>query len=236
MAKKKNSRLMLALIPVLVLIIFNILVFAIAGKEIKDMNTSFWVGYGFISAGLLLVSGAIASSKLGKGKIFNELVPNILIVGIYAVIDVIVNIVAMAVNKENAILFVLIDVILFIVFIIFEILVFLGTRQIKSNRQEVEEKVNYIKHVKTNCELLVDRAEDMQVKDALKRLLDDVSYSDPMSGDDSEIKKEERKLKSMIEQLEDEIDSASAEVILQDIKMASNCLKKRNALIKAIKS
>ncbi|MDE6869558.1 MAG: hypothetical protein K2J75_02420 [Clostridia bacterium] len=236
MARNKNSRLLVALIPILVLVIFNILVFAIAGSGIKEKNTSFWVGYGFITAGFLMMTGAMASSKLGKGKIFNELVPNIIIVAAYAVINLIVNIIAMAVDKQNATAFVIIDVILFIVLIIFEILVFLGTRQIKTNRKEVQNKVNYINHVKTSCELLLDRTDDAQVKDALKKLLDDIAYSDPMSGYDSEITKEERKLKSLIEVLEDDIESASAEVLLQNIKSASNCLKKRNALIKAAKS
>lgn len=236
MAKNKNSRLLLALIPILVLIIFNILVFAIAGSGIKEKNASFWVGYGFITAGFLVMTATIASSKLGKGKIFNELVPNLLVVAIYAVINLIVNIVAMAVNKQNATVFVIIDVILFIVLIIFEILVFLGTRQIKTNRKEVQNKVDYINHVKTSCGLLIDRAEDAQVKDALKKLLDDITYSDPMSGNDSEIIKEERKLKSLIEVLEDELESASVETTLANIRTASNCLKKRNALIKSSKS
>lgn len=236
MAKNKNSRLMIALIPILVLVIFNVLVFAIAGSGIKEKNTSFWVGYGFITAGFLMMTGALASSKLGKGKIFNELVPNIIVVAGYSIINLIVNVVAMAVDKENATAFVIIDVILFIVLIIFEILVFLGGRQIKADRKEVQNKVNYINHVKTSCELLIDRTDDAQVKDALKKLLDDITYSDPMSGYDSEITKEERKLKSLIEVLEDDIDSASAEVLLQNIKSASNCLKKRNALIKSAKS
>ena len=236
MAKNKNSRFMIALIPILVLVIFNVLVFAIAGSGIKEKNTSFWVGYGFITAGFLMMTGTLASSKLGKGKIFNELVPNIIVVAGYSIINLIVNVVAMAVDKENATVFVIIDVILFIVLIIFEILVFLGGRQIKADGKEVQNKVNYINHVKTSCELLIDRTDDSQVKDALKKLLDDITYSDPMSGYDSEITKEERKLKSLIEVLEDDIDSASAEVLLQNIKSASNCLKKRNALIKSAKS
>lgn len=236
MAKNKNSRFMIALIPILVLVIFNVLVFAIAGSGIKEKNTSFWVGYGFITAGFLMMTGTLASSKLGKGKIFNELVPNIIVVAGYSIINLIVNVVAMAVDKENATVFVIIDVILFIVLIIFEILVFLGGRQIKADGKEVQNKVNYINHVKTSCELLIDRTDDAQVKDALKKLLDDITYSDPMSGYDSEITKEERKLKSLIEVLEDDIDSASAEVLLQNIKSASNCLKKRNALIKSAKS
>ena len=236
MAKNKNSRFMIALIPILVLVIFNVLVFAIAGSGIKEKNTSFWVGYGFITAGFLMMTGTLASSKLGKGKIFNELVPNIIVVAGYSIINLIINVVAMAVDKENATVFVIIDVILFIVLIIFEILVFLGGRQIKADGKEVQNKVNYINHVKTSCELLIDRTDDAQVKDALKKLLDDITYSDPMSGYDSEITKEERKLKSLIEVLEDDIDSASAEVLLQNIKSASNCLKKRNALIKSAKS
>ena len=223
MAKNKNSRLLLALIPILVLIIFNILVFAIAGSGIKEKNASFWVGYGFITAGFLVMTATIASSKLGKGKIFNELVPNLLVVAIYAVINLIVNIVAMAVNKQNATVFE-------------KIAVILGTKQIKTNRKEVQNKVDYINHVKTSCGLLIDRAEDAQVKDALKKLLDDITYSDPMSGNDSEIIKEERKLKSLIEVLEDELESASVETTLANIRTASNCLKKRNALIKSSKS
>lgn len=236
MAKQKNSRYLLALIPILVLAIFNILVFTIVGKGIKDKNTTFWVGYGFVTATFLMMTATMASSKLKGGKVFGELVPNLLVVGVYALINLIVNIIAMAVNKENATAFIIIDVILFIIFLILEILVFTGTRAISADRKEVEDKVNYINHVKVSCSLLIDRTEDEQVKKALSELLDDITYSDPMSGSDSEVKKEERKLNSFLEMIEDDIESASADELLQTIKKASNCLKKRNALIKASKS
>lgn len=236
MAKNKNSRFLTALIPIFVLAIFNILVFAIAGKDIKDKNASFWLGYGFVTATFLMTTATMASSKLKKGKIFSELVPNFLVVGVYALINLIVNIIAMAVNTDNVKAFIIIDVILFIIFLIFEILVFTGMKHISANRKEVQDKVNYINRVKVSCSLLIDRTDDAQVKKALRELLDDIAYSDPMSGSDSEIRKEQRKLNSLIEMLEDDIESASAEELLQTVKKASNCLKKRNALIKASKS
>ena len=235
MAKNKNSRFLIALIPILVLVIFNILVFSIAGKDIKDKNASFWLGYAFVTATFLMMTATMASAKLSKGKIFGQLVPNFLVVGVYAIVNLIVNIIAMAVNTQNVKAFIIIDAILFIIFLIFEIIAFTGMKYISSNRKEVQDKVDYINHVKVGCSLLIDRTDDAQVKKALRELLDDITYSDPMSGSDGEIRKEERKLNSFIEMLEDDIESASAEELLQTIKKASNCLKKRNALVKASK-
>lgn len=242
--KRVPARFLVALISLIALVIFNIIVFVSLGNKVNEMKKTFWCGYAFITFGLLLTGIVTVFSKMGEGQIFNQKVPMFILALGYLVLVVILNVIAMIVNNDNGFAaFMTINCILLLLYAAVVILAYLGLRHISENRQEVKKKVNNLNAYKARCEVLVTLFEDQGVKDMLKQLLEDVTYSDAMSGDDQAVAQAEEKLDDSLTKLENAADlmaAGSAEVtkdtVLQLAVAARNAVKKRNAIIKANKS
>lgn len=243
MKKRIPTRYFMAMIAAIMLVIFNIVVFASLGDKVKFQLKSFWVGYAFIDFAIIAIGVSCLFVTLKKGAIFSQIAPTISLLGIYFVAAAVLNIIAMVVNTNKITVFLVLNFVFILLFAAAVILAFVGGRHISENIAEVEKKVKYINLVKASVEVLVERATDIQLKTALKGLLEDVTYSDPMSGDDPDVEREEAKLKTLVDSIEESLDlieagdtSTTVDSIKVLVVQAKNCVKKRNALVKAAKS
>lgn len=243
MKKRVPTRLLLAIVPAIALIIFNVVLFVVLGEKVTSMRESFWCGYSFIMVGFATCIAITLLSKMKGDEMFAQKIALPFVIGIYMFLNLIVNVFALIFHNKALIAFVLINIVLLLIFVAIVVLTFLGLRHISENRQEVVEKVNYLNSVKATCQVLVERATEPTFKMALKNLLEDITYSDPMSGDNPDIIKEESKLKGILDSIEEGMDAldmniegTTIDALKQLVLSANNCLKKRNALVKASKS
>ena len=221
--KKNNSK------GYLILGILFILVSVIAFAVPTAKTTAFWISYAFtvlaFAAQLIIWKVALGRSESLKSKFLGFPVVHIGIV--YLVVQIIAFIVFLSIPTLPIWSAVVVCAVVAGVSAVCMIAADVGRSEIERVSAKVQEKASFIKHLRTEIELLADAETDAATKSALTQLAEKIRYSDPMSGE--QIVDIENRIVAKIAELKSATDKAK---IIDELNLL---LDERNKKIKNLK-
>lgn len=219
--KKRSGYLILAI----VLIVFTVIAFAAP----LEKTPVFWVSFVF---GLLAICFQIPlwNKALGGETLKSKFLGfPVLHVGIaYLIIQLIVSIIMMAVPGIHLWIAIIIDVVILAISCTLVTSGGVARAVIEETEEKIQVKTSFIKSLKADVDILLSKETDLEVKDALRKLSDEIRFSDPMSN-------------SALENIEAEISdrvislSEAGENKKNVISEISGLIKQRNIKCKALK-
>jgi hypothetical protein len=162
----------------LVLVVFNVLAFAIPFTR----GATFWIGYGFTFFAILFSAGAAlyAIGRQGlKSKFYG--LPLLYVAWTYLIIQTVLGFICMAVPFIPWWVALLIGIFLLAAAAIGLVAVDMGREAIEQIDAKVAEKVFYLRSLQVDVETLATRTAELRLKKNLKDLAESIRYSDPMS-------------------------------------------------------
>ena len=157
--KTKNT-VAFGLIYVILLGVFNLLVFTIS----KSRNDVFWLSYGFMTLAFVVQSVSLFLS-------FKSADVETAVFGI------------MIFQMASLTLALVIQVLVLAVFLIIAIISLLSRDTVQQISDNVKEHVSNLKSVLVDIEMLMDGCTDPELKASLRKLSETVKYSDPISNE-----------------------------------------------------
>lgn len=219
--KKRSGYLILAI----VLIVFAVIAFAAPFEK----TPVFWVSFVF---GLLAICFQIPlwNKALGGETLKSKFLGfPVLHIGVaYLIIQLIVSIIMMAVPGIPLWIAIIIDVVILAISCTLVPSGGVARTVIEETEEKIQAKTSFIKSLKADVDILLSKETDAEVKDALRKLSDEIRFSDPMSN-------------SALENIEAEISdrlislSEAGENKKNVISEISGLIKQRNIKCKALK-
>lgn len=219
--KKRSGYLILTI----VLIVFAVIAFAAPFEK----TPVFWVSFVF---GLLAICFQIPlwNKALGGETLKSKFLGfPVLHVGIsYLIIQLIVSIIMMAVPGIPLWIAVIVDVIILVLACGFVTSGGVARTAIEETEEKIHAKTSFIKNLKADVDVLLSKETDAEVKEALRKLSDEIRFSDPMS--DIALESIEAEISEKLLSI-----SSSAESKMDVITEISGLIKQRNIKCKALK-
>lgn len=219
--KKRSGYLILTI----VLIVFAVIAFVAPFEK----TPVFWVSFVF---GLLAICFQIPlwNKALGGETLKSKFLGfPVLHVGIaYLIIQLIVSIIMMAVPGIPLWIAIIIDVVILAISCALVTSGGVARTAIEETEEKIQIKTSYIQKLKADVDILLSKETDIEVQDALRKLSDEIRFSDPMSN-------------SALERIETEISdklisiSEAGENKKNVISEISGLIKQRNIKCKALK-
>lgn len=224
MMKKLINRISMLAILVIVLVIYSVILLATA-----DLSKGvLWVGYGFTVVAAA-ISGAISWFTLKDPMDAEELYYQIPVSAIcfgYVALAMVLGIVAacLPVGAWKGML--LVELVIHAIIWIILVLSLLHMRKIVEMQNTKTDKVINIRSWESRLLALSKMTQDGALSDTIRRLAEDVRFSDPMS--DASVESMDREFAQGIDELQELVrDDEVPEAMLQSEKM-KNLLKERN--------
>lgn len=171
---------------VIALAVFNVITFVAVSKTVglALVNTSFWVGYGFITLAFIgnLVCSLIFFKEENKGKVFLN-IPIINLAYSALIVSLIVGTIAMAVPVIPYWIGMIVDVLILAFYAIAIIKASAAADIVNDIEQKVKEQTFFIKSLTVDADSLIARAKSDEIKSETKKVYEAIRYSDPMSND-----------------------------------------------------
>lgn len=215
-------------ISLIALIVFNVIAFILPVEH----HILFWMGYSFaiFSNLFLLVVTLVTLNKTNINDTFHGL-PALSVAWIYFVIQIAFSIWQMTSVDYSYLEGIIGDTILASITAVIIILTYAAGREIKEIEKDVQEKVFYIKNLKSEIELLV--VEDSKLAAQIKDLRDTVRFSDPISH--SQLTPLENKIVNKFNILKDNLDNISiASTICDEMQQLLAERNKKCRLLKGV--
>lgn len=219
--KKRSGYLILTI----VLIVFAVIAFAAPFEKVPVFWVSFVFGLLAICFQIPLWSKALGGETL-KSKFLGF---PVLHVGVaYLIIQLIVSIIMMAVPGIPLWIAIIIDVVILAITCGLVTSGGVARSAIEETEEKVRAKKSFIKDLKADVDILLSKETDTEARKALKKLSDEIRFSDPMSN-------------SALESIETEITermisiSEAGENKMNVISEISGLIKQRNIKCKALK-
>ena len=219
--KKRSGYLILTI----VLIVFAVITFAAPFEK----TPVFWVSFVF---GLLAICFQIPlwNKALGGETLKSKFLGfPVLHIGVaYLIIQLIVSIIMMAVPGISLWIAIIVDVIILAITCILVTSGDVARTAIEETEEKIQAKTSFIKGLRADVDALLSKEADTEVREALRKLSDEIRYSDPMSS-------------SALENIEAEITeklisvSTAGENKMNVISEISGLIKQRNIKCKALK-
>lgn len=219
--KKRSGYLILAI----VLIVFAVIAFAAPFEK----TPVFWVSFVF---GLLAICFQIPlwNKALGGETLKSKFLGfPVLHIGVaYLIIQLIVSIIMMAVPEIPLWIAIIVDVVILAVTCALVTSGGVARTAIEETEEKIQLKTSFIKGLKADVDILLSRETDSEVKEALRKLSDEIRFSDPMSNN---------ALESIETEITDRMISISeaGENKKNVISEISGLIKQRNIKCKALK-
>lgn len=219
--KKKNGYLILGLI----FIVFTVISFVPPFTR----TAVFWLSYLF---GLLAIGIQVPIwNKMLKGESLKSrfLGFPILYIGVaYLIVQLVLSVIMMAVPGIPIWIACIVDVVILAGTCLFIVSGNVAKSAIEKSEEKIQTKTGFIKQMKADVDVLLTKESDPQVKKELSALANDIRYSDPMSGEETE--EIEERIAMMIASLASGGDNKSG--IISEIR---ELVKQRNIKCKAFK-
>lgn len=177
----KSNIIKTFLIYVLVAVIYNIFIFFL----FEDFNHIFWISYGFMSVIYLLHMAAILLFTKEKKlqKKFMGL-PLIFIFAIGVGFEFAASLIFMLLRNIVSIkLTIFVQSFILVVMLVFVLGICIMNTSFTNNSKKIKSNIVFIKGICIDLESLIDGCKGADIKNNLKKLLEVVRYSDPMSNE-----------------------------------------------------
>lgn len=177
--KTKNA-VAFGLIYVILLAVFNLLVFTIS----KSRNDVFWLSYGFMTLAFVVqIVSMFMSFKSADVETAFFGIPLASFSVFYLCAELVIGALFMIFQMASFTLALVIQVLVLAVFLIIAIISLLSRDTVQQISDNVKEHVSNLKSVLVDIEMLMDGCTDPELKVALRKLSETVKYSDPISND-----------------------------------------------------
>ena len=177
--KTKNT-VAFGLIYVILLGVFNLLVFTIS----KSRNDVFWLSYGFMTLAFVVqIVSMFMSFKSADVETAFFGIPLASFSVFYLCAELVIGALFMIFQMASFTLALVIQVLVLAVFLIIAIISLLSRDTVQQISDNVKEHVSNLKSVLVDIEMLMDGCTDPELKADLRKLSETVKYSDPISND-----------------------------------------------------
>lgn len=177
--KTKNT-VAFGLIYVILLGVFNLLVFTIS----KSRNDVFWLSYGFMTLAFVVqIVSMFMSFKSADVETAFFGIPLASFSVFYLCAELVIGALFMIFQMASFTLALVIQVIVLAVFLIIAIISLLARDTVQQISDNVKEHVSNLKSVLVDIEMLMDGCTDPELKADLRKLSETVKYSDPISNE-----------------------------------------------------
>jgi MFS family permease len=229
--KKAKS---VAIILAIALVVYNVILFVVAG--FVDHTAVFWLSRIFVLLGFATM--ALVGAFLGKeGLHMRDWIfgfPMLRYTYIYLVGELIFSVVFMlcehTVSWELA--FVL-QFLLVCIYLVFVVGCFFAKRTVCEVKTNVKDKTMFIRMLRIDAEMLVDKCSDPSLKEMCKKLAEDIRFSDPMSNE--ALFELEKEITLTVSSCNDAIAAGELEGAKEYCIKASVLLSERNKKCKVLK-
>ena len=177
--KTKNT-VAFGLIYVILLGVFNLLVFTIS----KSRNDVFWLSYGFMTLAFVVqIVSMFLSFKSADVETAFFGIPLASFSVFYLGAELVIGALFMIFQMASLTLALVIQVLVLAVFLIIAIISLLSRDTVQQISDNVKEHVSNLKSVLVDIEMLMDGCTDPELKASLRKLSETVKYSDPISNE-----------------------------------------------------
>lgn len=177
--KAKNA-VAFGLIYVILLGVFNLLVFTIS----KSRNDVFWLSYGFMTLAFVVqIVSMFMSFKSADVETAFFGIPLASFSVFYLCAELVIGALFMIFQMASFTLALVIQVLVLAVFLIIAIISLLSRDTVQQISDNVKEHVSNLKSVLVDIEMLMDGCTDPELKADLRKLSETVKYSDPISNE-----------------------------------------------------
>lgn len=177
--KNKNT-VAFGLIYVILLGVFNLLVFTIS----KSRNDVFWLSYGFMTLAFVVqIVSMFMSFKSADVETAFFGIPLASFSVFYLCAELVIGALFMIFQMASFTLALVIQVLVLAVFLIVAIISLLARDTVQQISDNVKEHVSNLKSVLVDIEMLMDGCTDPELKADLRKLSETVKYSDPISNE-----------------------------------------------------
>lgn len=177
--KTKNT-VAFGLIYVILLGVFNLLVFTIS----KSRNDVFWLSYGFMTLAFVVqIVSMFLSFKSADVETAFFGIPLASFSVFYLCAELVIGALFMIFQMASFTLALVIQVLVLAVFLIIAIISLLSRDTVQQISDNVKEHVSNLKSVLVDIEMLMDGCTDPELKADLRKLSETVKYSDPISNE-----------------------------------------------------
>lgn len=225
---------MLAAILAIAFVVYNIIFFILCG--FTGHGATFWLSWAFmmIAFGSMATIGCI----LGRQGLFLRDwlfgYPIIKHSTIYLILEFLLSTVFVVFDKSVPWGWAFAaQLLIFGVYLVFAISCFMAKETIKEVKTKVSDKTRFIKLLRTDAEMLVEKCDDPALKEQCRKFAESVRYSDPMS--DEALFELEKELAYTVSQCDQAIVARDYIQAEQLCSKASLLLTERNRKCKALK-
>lgn len=183
MNMKQKSTIGVSLIYAIVFIVLNVLIFLV----FRTHTNVFWLSYAFIVIAFIanMISTAHSFKEMTIDAAFFG-IPLVSLALYYLIAEVVVGIIFMAFQQAGFKLALIIQLIMFAIFMITAIIAFMARGAVEEINQEIKEKVNNLRTVLVDVEMIMDACSDPELKEKIRKLTETIRYSDPISNESVE--------------------------------------------------
>ncbi|MCH5191701.1 MAG: hypothetical protein J1F23_06000 [Oscillospiraceae bacterium] len=177
--KTKNT-VAIGLIYVILLGVFNLLVFTI----FKSHSNVFWLSYGFMTLAFVVqIVSMFLSFKTADVETAFFGIPLASFSVFYLCAELVIGALFMIFQMASITLALVIQVLVLAVFLIIAIISLLARDTVQQIGDTVKEHVSNLKSVLVDVEMIMDSCTDPELKASLRKLSETVKYSDPISNE-----------------------------------------------------
>lgn len=177
--KRKNT-IGIALIYVILIGVFNLLVFSI----FKTRTNVFWISYVFMTFAFVvqIISMFLAFRPADVETAFFG-IPLASFSVYYLCAELVIGALFMIFQRAGFTLALVIQIIVLTAFLVIAIISVMSRDTVQQIGEKIRENVSNLKSVLVDVELMRDSCTDPELKESLRRLSETIKYSDPMSND-----------------------------------------------------
>lgn len=177
---KAKSTVGIGLIYVILLGVFNLLVFTIS----KNHSPVFWLSYGCMTfAFVVQILSMFLSFKTADVETVFFGIPLASFSIYYLAAELVIGTLFMIFQQASFLLALVIQVLVLAAFLIIAIISLLARDTVQEIGNNIKEKVSDLKSVLIDVEMMRDSCGDPELKEKLRRLSETIRYSDPMSNE-----------------------------------------------------
>lgn len=226
----KKTSIMTALIYAIVFAIFNFLVFVV----FENRSAVFWISYAFMCIAFVVqIASVLLALKAPETESVFMGIPLVSLSLYYFFAAIFAGAVFMIFQVAPVKLAVVVQVLILAVYAVVAILALMARDVVQDISDNVEEKVQAVKTLNVDVEVLIPQVSDPALKKALKKLSETVKYSDPMSND--AVADIEQQIMGYMNTLRVYIENNSNTEAISTCKDIEVLFLQRNSLLKATK-
>lgn len=201
----------------------------------NNLPVKFWASFAFILI-MYIENIVVVNNTLNKIKTNNDAFFNIPIIAQSVVILLVTTVASLLCVIENKIYYVLVLVIYIIVFIV-SLIVFFSSNALKEHISNVDKetkiKRKFMDDLITDVEIILNNVKNNDSNKKLKKLLEEIKYSDSMTNDG--LVNIENEISLVFSKIKDNIGSDNNANIVSDVENMLSLIKERNILCKKFK-